>query len=82
MTAPPLLPFSFSILVPLYQTVRASDSLTGTSTEALFDIALDDINAIYTVSTSDAVAVGTQVIKVKAMDKDLPNLVNSKIQYR
>ena len=70
--------------------MRASDSLTGTSTEALVNIALEDVNDnppvferdVYSVSISEAVATGTEVIKVKATDKDSPNSVNSKIQYR
>ena len=53
------------ILVHLYQTVRASDSLTGTSMEALVNIALNDVNDnppllerdVFTVSISEEVAV-------------------------
>ena len=53
------------------------------------NIALEDVNDnppvferdVYTVSISEAVATGTEVIKVKATDEDSPDSVNSKIQY-
>ena len=53
------------------------------------NIALEDVNDnppvfdrdVYSVSISEAVATGTEVLKVRATDKDSKDSVNSKIQY-
>nr|XP_043896880.1 protocadherin Fat 2 [Solea senegalensis] len=59
-------------------TVRATDSVTGTFSEASIEIEVEDVNdnapvfskQLYTTNTAEGLPVGTSVIQVSASDRD------------
>ncbi|XP_051506561.1 protocadherin Fat 2-like [Myxocyprinus asiaticus] len=69
-------------------TVRATDSVTGTFTEAKVEIDVEDINdnapvfqrLTYVVDVSEGLPIGTSVIQVSAVDKDSGS--NSDLTYQ
>ncbi len=69
-------------------TVRATDSVTGTFTEAKVEIDVDDINdnapvfqsLSYVADVSEGLPIGTSVLQVSAVDRDSDR--NSDITYQ